>query len=82
MDSVSLPLVARDCVFATKDADEMSQSERRFLLYYYYTTPVYQFHRKGNRVDLPECLKAAVRKLYPNNEPMIELLNDEYNEWK
>lgn len=72
---VSLPLVARGCVFATREIGEMSQSDKRFLLYYYYATTVYQFHGKGNRVQLPECLKKAVRDLYPDEE--LEFNNNE-----
>ena len=65
MDSISLDLIARDCVFATRVVSEMSNSDKRFLLYYYYATTVYQFHGKGNRVELPECLKTAVQTMYP-----------------
>ncbi|EJK66323.1 hypothetical protein THAOC_12765 [Thalassiosira oceanica] len=65
VSSVSLELVARDCCYATKAVAEMTNSEKRFLLYYYYATSVYQFCGKGNRVQLPECLIAAVRGLYP-----------------
>jgi hypothetical protein len=68
--SISLSMVARDCVFATRELTEMSPSDKRFLLYYYYATTVYQFHGAGNRIILPECLKIAVRKLYPN--PTLE----------
>ncbi|KAL7527143.1 hypothetical protein ACHAXR_001827 [Thalassiosira sp. AJA248-18] len=68
VESVSLPMVARECVFANKDVEMMSQSEKRFLLYYYFATTVYQFRGKGNRVELPECLKLAVRALYPNDQ--------------
>ena len=46
----------------------MTQSENRFLLYYYYATSVFQFRGKGNGVELPGFLKKAVRKLYQNNE--------------
>ena len=61
-------MVARECVYANKDVGVMSQSEKRFLVYYYYATTVYQFRGKGNRVELPDCLKQAVRALYPNNQ--------------
>ncbi|KAL7524915.1 hypothetical protein ACHAXR_001740 [Thalassiosira sp. AJA248-18] len=61
-------MVARECVFANKDVELMSPSEKRFLLYYYFATTVYQFRGKGNRVELPECLKEAVRALYPNKQ--------------
>lgn len=66
VSSISLALVANNCVFATKEVSNMSQSEKRFLLYYYYATTVYQFRGAGNRVDLPQCLKESVRAAYPN----------------
>ena len=75
MNSISLELIARDCVFATREVGEMSNSDKRFLLYYYYATTVYQFHGKGNRVELPECLKTAVRALYPPED--IDMCVDE-----
>ena len=75
VESISLELVIRDCVFATKTLEEMTNSDKRFLLYYYYATSVYQFHGKGNRVELPNCLIAAVRALYPPEK--MELCTDE-----
>ena len=63
---VPLAFVARECVFATRKIDEMTPSDKRFLIYYYYATTVYQFHGRGNRVELPECIKRAVRSLHPN----------------
>ena len=75
VNSISLELIARDCVFATREVGEMSNSDKRFLLYYYYATTVYQFHGKGNRVELPECLKTAVRALYPPED--IDMCVDE-----
>lgn len=71
VDSVSLTMVARDCVFANKDIAEMTQSEKRFLLYYYYATTVYQFHGKGNRVELLEYITYTTRPIQHSN---IEVL--------
>mmetsp|Transcript_1260 Transcript_1260/g.2682 ORF Transcript_1260/g.2682 Transcript_1260/m.2682 type:complete len:166 (+) Transcript_1260:276-773(+) len=68
VESISLPLVARECVFATRNLEDMTPSDRRFLLYYYYATTIYQFHGKGNRVELPECLKRTVRALHPDED--------------
>jgi len=74
--SVSLELTARDCIFVSKTVDEMSRSEKRFLVYYYFATTIYQFRGRGNRVELPECLLKAVRASYPS----IELEQVEYEE--
>ncbi|KAL7545350.1 hypothetical protein ACHAWF_015516 [Thalassiosira exigua] len=68
VQSVSLPSVARECVFVTKKHADMTPRDKRFLLYYYYATTIYQFHGKGNRVELPECLKRAVREHHPDAE--------------
>ena len=70
VESISLPLVARECVFATRKLEDMTSSEKIFLLYYYYATTIYQFYGKGNQVELPECVKRAVRALHPNEDQM------------
>ncbi|KAL7549905.1 hypothetical protein ACHAWF_013166 [Thalassiosira exigua] len=48
VQEVSLSLVARECVFATRSLEMMTPRDKRFLLYYYYATTVYQFHGRGN----------------------------------
>jgi len=68
VSSISLAIVARECVFATRSVEDMSPSDKRFLCYYYYATSIYQFHGKGNRVELPECVKRAVRSKYLNEQ--------------
>ncbi|KAL7547930.1 hypothetical protein ACHAWF_011205 [Thalassiosira exigua] len=70
VQEVSLSLVARECFFATRSLEMMTPRDKRFLFYYYYATTVYQFHGRGNRVELPECLKMAVRQLYPDVEQL------------
>jgi hypothetical protein len=62
---VSLLPVAKECVFATKPVRDMTPKEKRFLLYYWYATSVYQFRGKGNRVNLPNCLVCVICALYP-----------------
>ena len=66
--SVSLSKVARECVFVNKKLKEMSNKNKRFLLYYYYATSVYQFHGKGNCVELPDCIVSEVRRVYPDDD--------------
>ena len=78
-ESISLPMVARDCVFATREVRDMSPNDKRFLLYYYYATTVYQFHGAGNRVVLPDCLKGAVRELYPKPNFQNLEVEDDYD---
>ena len=59
--SISLPMIASECVFATREICNMSVSDKRFLLDYYYSTTIYQLHVRGNRVVLPGYIKEAVR---------------------
>ncbi|KAL7547980.1 hypothetical protein ACHAWF_017086 [Thalassiosira exigua] len=66
IENVSLPKVARECVFVTKELKDMDNRNKRFLLYYYYATSVYQFHGRGNRIDLPECLVSTIRHKFPD----------------
>ena len=70
---ISLEKVARECVFVDKEFRDMTNRNKRFLLYYYYATSVYQFHGKGNRVDLPKCILSEVRSVYPDEEEQTEL---------
>jgi hypothetical protein len=63
--SVVLPQVASECVFVDREFASMTNKHKRFLLYYWYATNVFQFRGKGNRINLPKCLIQDVRKLYP-----------------
>jgi hypothetical protein len=62
---VSLLAVTKESVFATKPVQDMTPKEKRFLLYYWHATSVYQFRGKGNRVNLPNCLVWVIHVLYP-----------------
>ena len=66
ISGLSLEKIARECVFVNKELKDMKNNNKRFLLYYYYATSVYQFHGRGNRVVLPECLVTAIRNEYPD----------------
>ncbi len=81
LDSISLDMVSWDYTFDDKDIKNMIPSDKRFLLYYYYATTVYQFHGSGNRVELPECLKTVIRSKYPN-EHSIEMCKEDSNKDK
>lgn len=68
LDSISLERIARECVFVDRELKDMENRHKRFLYYYYYATSVYQFHGRGNRVELPECLVSVIRSAYPDEE--------------
>ena len=68
IDKVPLEKVAAECVFVTMEYKDMLPKNKRFLLYYYSATSVYQFHGAGNRITLPSCLVAAIRAMYPDEK--------------
>ena len=68
VENMSLAKVSRECVFVTKELKDMTLNNLRFLCYYYYATSVYRFHGKGNRVDLPDCIVASIREMYPDED--------------
>lgn len=68
IEGISLARVAKECVFVTKEFKDMTNKNKRFLLYYYYATSVYQFHGAGNRIELPECIVSRVRQAYPDDK--------------
>ena len=70
---MSLSLVARECVFATKELPDIMPNDKRFLCYYCCVTTTCQFRGKGNRIELPECVKWAVREIYPNDNKLNQL---------
>ena len=65
---ISLERIARECVFVDRELKDMENRHKRFLYYYYYATSVYQFHGRGNRVELPDCIVSVIRNAYPDEE--------------
>jgi hypothetical protein len=61
---------------ANKPVAEMSNSEKRNMLYWSYATDIYHVHGWLNRLPLPPCLVFEIRKLYPNK------LNTPYKEFQ
>lgn len=68
VNTLSLENIASECVFVSKEVKDMTPSNKLFILYYYYATSVYQFHGKGNRVELPKCIVPEIRRVYPDEE--------------
>jgi hypothetical protein len=66
--------IARENPFCTMGVEEMENSHKRFILYYWYVTNVYSITGSKNRAKLPKCLVLAIRQRFPNpiNTPYIE----------
>jgi len=68
VDKLDLKVVRQYCWFATMDAEKMPNRWKRNMLYWWYMSNVYQICGKGKRRDPPLCLKAAIRKAYPEED--------------
>jgi hypothetical protein len=64
---INLDVVREYCYFATKDVSQMDNGLKRNMLYWWYMTNHYNICGKGNREEPPACLKAAIRKAYPES---------------
>ena len=65
VDGVNLHELRQYCWFATKEVDKMANTHKRNMLYWWYMTNTYNICGKGNRLEPPACLKAAIRKAHP-----------------
>ncbi|KAL7541262.1 hypothetical protein ACHAWF_006895, partial [Thalassiosira exigua] len=63
--SLDLQTVKEDCYFATKEIEDMTNSHKRCMIYWWYATNIYSICGKGRRLMLPDCLVQAVRNEYP-----------------
>ena len=62
----TLATIKEDCYFATTDLEDMTNNQRRNMLYWWYAVNVFNISGAGKRGKLPECLEYAIRLLYPN----------------
>lgn len=62
---IDLEEVREFCWFATTDVAKMEATWKRNMLYWWYMTNTYNICGKGHRREPPKCLKAAIRKAWP-----------------
>ena len=67
-ESLVLSEIKKECHFADKEPTQMTNKEKRNLLYWWYATNVYLILGKATRAELPPCLEHAVRVCYPNDK--------------
>jgi len=65
VSKVNLEVIRQYYHFATKDVSKMDNSNKRNMLYWWYMTNIYNICGKSKREDPPACLKATIRKEYP-----------------
>ena len=61
VDDIVMKEVARECFFVDKPVEEMSLSEKRNILYYWYATNVFGICGKNHVAYLPMCLVWKIR---------------------
>ena len=68
VEDVDLEAITEDCWFATETLEEMSNSHKRNVIYWWYATNHYNICGKRKRKPLPKCLVHKIRQLYPSDE--------------
>ena len=63
---LKLATIKQDCYFATDDLNDMTNSHKRNMVYWWYATNVFSIVGKDNIGRLPVCLEYAIRSEYPN----------------
>jgi hypothetical protein len=62
-----LVTIALENPYVTKEVPNMNNSEKRFLLYYWYMTNIYGITGKGNTRKPPPCLLDSVHEYLPDD---------------
>jgi hypothetical protein len=74
VDHLILTEIARSNPFVDMEVSQMENNNRRFILYHWYATNIYNMTGKGNRAKLPDCLIAAIRAKYKRTKVMTHIL--------
>jgi hypothetical protein len=56
VSELDLQTVKEDCYFATHEVADMTNSQKRCMIYWWYATNIYSICGKGRRLQLPDCL--------------------------
>ena len=67
-DKINLEVVREYCWFATKEVRDMDNRNKRNMLYWWFMTNIYNVGGRGVTKKPPECLIAAIRKAYPEED--------------
>ena len=63
-----LEVIARDCFFVDRPIDEMTNEQKRFLLYWWWAVNVFSISGRANRQELPFCIRDKIRSMYPEDD--------------
>ena len=62
----ALEAIAEACYFADEPVDRMQNSDKRFLLYWWWAVNIFAIRGQGMHCKLPECIMRRIQKMYPN----------------
>ncbi len=62
---LNLQVLKEDCYFAKEEVKDMTNSQKRCMIYWWYATNIYSICGKKKRMRLPDCLVNSVRTAYP-----------------
>jgi hypothetical protein len=57
---------------AKDEVKDMTESQKRCMIYWWYATNIYSICGKKHRMKLPDCLVNAVRTAYPEESGIYE----------
>ena len=69
---LNLQTLKEDCYFAKDEVEQMTNSQKRCMIYWWYATNIYSICGKNKRRQLPNCLVKAVRDAYPEADDIYE----------
>ena len=69
---LNLQTLKEDCYFAKDEVKDMTESQKRCMIYWWYATNIYSICGKKHRMKLPDCLVNAVRTAYPEESGIYE----------
>ncbi len=71
VDRLDLATVREDCYFADKKVEDMNNSEKHCMIYWWFTN-LYSICGKNKCRQLPNCLVKAVHDEYPEADDIYE----------
>lgn len=66
LDFPSVADVAETCWGADEEVEHFTSSDKRYLMYWWFAATIYAVTKAGCRVQVPVCVEAKIRSLYPN----------------
>ena len=70
LDNLKSETIKPDCYFATDNSANLTNSHKRNMVYWWYTTNFYSMDDKGSIEHLPLCLEYEINRKWPNPDDL------------